>query len=173
MAFFSTPPLARDRVRRAFGFMERATVIQDEMTALTVPVPGERARGEVKVSFFGEIGFGRVGEPVATSDGVWCVASLRDLLATTLKVLLQRVEAKDYQDSAALRATGWDLADGLSAAGTLFGPSFPVAESLHALTYFEGGDLASLSRQERSVLVAAADAVEELPHVDLRARALM
>lgn len=93
-------------------------------------------------------------------------------MATKLKVMLQRVEARDYRDIAALLRARVDLAHGLGAARALFGPSFQPSESLKALTYFEGGNLATLDASERRVLVDAARAVSELPDVAIRSRCL-
>jgi uncharacterized protein YdbL (DUF1318 family) len=56
--------------------------------------------GSVKVSFFGGMTFGRVKDAVETIDGKLLVASLDDLMATKLKAVLDRAEAKDYQDIA-------------------------------------------------------------------------
>ena len=76
------------------------------------------------------------------------VASLLDLLAT--KVILQRIEAKDYQDIAAILRVGKLLQDGLAGAAALYSPSFQPSEAVKALTYFEGGDLAiNLSPEDR------------------------
>jgi hypothetical protein len=59
--------------------------LQDEKNALSVLVPsaGQDA-SYVKVSFFGTIEFGRVGQPNRTDDGVLLVASLDDLMATAI-----------------------------------------------------------------------------------------
>lgn len=73
----------------------------------------------VKLSFFALPDFGRIGEPEKTDDGVLVVASLADLLTTKLKVILERAEAKDYRDIAALLRAGADLAHGLAGARTL------------------------------------------------------
>jgi hypothetical protein len=61
-------------------------------------VLAKRAGTTVKVSFFGAINIGRVGEPETTEDGAVRVASLLDLGGTKVKTLVQRVEAKDYRD---------------------------------------------------------------------------
>ena len=101
----------------------------------------------------GDIGIGRIGKPELTQDGVVKVASLADLLATKLKVILQRIEAKDYQDIAAILRSGELLESGLAGASALYSRSFQPSEALKALTYFEGGDLAALpvgSRGERA-----------------------
>ena len=94
----------------------------------------------VKVSFFGGIDTGRVGDPERTDDGVLRVASLLDLFGTKLKVLLQRVAARDYLDLAAILQAGLPLKDGLGAAATLYGRQFPPTEAVKALSYFDEGD---------------------------------
>jgi hypothetical protein len=162
--FFSEKPLDREAINAAFPFMSASTVLQDAGNTLTVLVPyGDSQHSHVKVSFFGALGLGRVGEPGITQDRVLQIASLDDLMATKLKVLLQRAESKDYQDIAAMLKAGVSLAHGLAAAREMFGPSFQPSESLKALVYFADGDLSRLTREEKSVLVSAASAVRELP----------
>lgn len=79
-------------------------------------------------------------------------AQLDDLLGHKLKVLLQRVEAKDYRDIAAMLEAGQRLEDGLGAAVALF-PMLPPCEVVRALVYFQGGDLARLSAPDRRTLI--------------------
>ena len=159
--FFHNQRLDKDRIRSAFPFMERATVVQDAVDTLSVLAPAERSgkSGAVKVSFFGGLKFGRVGEPLLTRDGVLEVASLDDLMAHKLKVILLRPEKKDYKDIAAMIRAGCSIARGLAAARVLFSKAFQPAAALKALVYFEGGDLAALSRTDRNTLIAAASAV--------------
>jgi len=133
---------------------------------------GDPEQGQVKVSFFGTIAFGRVGEPDFTDDGVLRVASFDDLMATKLKVVLQRAEAKDYRDVAAMVDAGVSLSHGLAAARQLYSPSFQPSESLKALVYFNDGDLKTLTATEKSTLVDAVKAVRDLPHVPLRSTSL-
>ncbi len=95
-----------------------------------------------------------------------------DLMATKLKVLLQRVEAKDYQDIAALIKTGVSLEKGLAAARAMYGYNFQPSESLKALVYFQGGDLDSLLRPERETLIKAVKTVRKLPTVKIVAHRL-
>jgi hypothetical protein len=87
--------------------MAQAMVVQDERNALSVLVPDNQsdnsAHSHVKISFFGMIGIGRVGEPNRTEDGILQIASLDDPMATKVKVILQRAEAKDYRDAKHLR----------------------------------------------------------------------
>lgn len=164
--FFSERSLDREAIQAAFPFVARSTAVQDERDALSVLVPcGDSEHSHVKVSFFGMIGFGRVGQPDVTADGVLLVASLDDLMATKVKVVLQRAEAKDYSDIAAMVKAGVSLPRGLAAARTIFGPNFQPSESLKALVYFGDGDLQTLSKSEKDTLVKAVSAVRELPEV--------
>jgi hypothetical protein len=82
-----------------------------------------------------------------------------------LKVILQRVEAKDYVDVEALLSAGVSLAIGLAGARTLFGASFQPSECLKAFVYFEGGDLETLSDQTRAVLIDTVRTIGDLPSV--------
>ncbi len=107
-----------------------------------------------------------------TVDGVMQLASLDDLMATKLKVVLQRVEAKDYIDIAAMIAAGVKLSHGLAAAREMFAPAFQPAESIKSITYFEGGDLDTLSGEQKAILVNAANRVADLPEVEVRSRRL-
>lgn len=171
--FFSEKPLDRDAIHAAFPFIALSPVLQDQTNTFTVNVPyGDSEREHVKVSFFGTIGFGRVGEPEITEDGVLHVASLDDLMATKVKVVLQRAEAKDYRDIAAMVSAGVDLAKGLSAARALYGINFQPSESLKAMVYFEDGDLQTLTKGERTCLIQAVRAVRDLPHVAILAKQL-
>jgi hypothetical protein len=115
---------------------------------------------------------GRIGLPRWTDDGVLQIASPIDLFATKLKVLLQRVEAKDYQDIAAILEHGERLADGLAAARVLYGGTFQPTECLKALIYFKGGYLDSLSRTTRSQLIADVNEVRTLPRMRRASRSL-
>lgn len=106
---------------------------------------------------------GRIANPQITHDRVALVASEQDLLATKLKVLLQRAESKDYIDIAALTPQRDDLARGLSAAMALYGSTFQPAEALKALVFFEDGDLGSLSDSVREHLQTAVTRMGHLP----------
>jgi len=131
----------------------------------------ERGRG-IKVSFLGGISFGRAGSPERTDDGVILTASMADLLATRLEVMLRRAEAKDYRDVATILRSGASLAHGLAAAVASFGHAFQPSESLRALVFFRDGDLASLSALEKATLVNASKVVRELPEVRVLSRCL-
>ena len=141
--FFSSDALDLDGLFR-LPFVTRADVLQSEPDTLTVSTIPGNATNPVKVSFFGDIDTGRVGDPERTDDGVLRVASLLDLFGTKLKVLLQRVAARDYLDLAAILRAGAPLEDGLGAATALYGQQFPPTEAVKALAYFDEGDAANV-----------------------------
>ena len=164
--FFTDRPLDPAAIRRGFAFAESAKTLRQAKDTLVVLASG------VKLSFFGGMRFGRVADPHLTTDGVAEVASLEDLMAHKLKVILQRAEKKDYADIAAMLRAGVSLTRGFAAARLFFGGALQPAESLKALTYFKDGDLARLPVTDRRTLIAAAAAVGELPRIALRSKML-
>ena len=171
--FFTEKTLDKNKLQTVFPFIQRSTVLQDEPNAYTVLVPcGETAEQHVKVSFFGAIDFGRVGVPDITEDGALQVATLDDLMATKVKVILQRAEAKDYRDISAMVKAGVSLSKGLATARKMYGSTFQPSESLRALVYFEDGDLRTLTNDEKETLISAASAVRDLPHIEIASRVL-
>lgn len=162
--FFSKLPLDETILRRAVPFLARSQTLDQKKDTLTVLVPTvSNPNDTVKVSLFGGIGMGRVGEPDMTDDGVLSVASLEDLLALKLVVILNRAESKDYQDIAAILRAGLSLGLGLATARGMYGLAFQPAAALRALTYFGDGDLASLSRADKEQLIRAAGQIRDLP----------
>jgi Nucleotidyl transferase AbiEii toxin, Type IV TA system len=159
--FFRAEPLDKAGLRRATAIP--GDILQDEpdTLALSVPTPW----GPVKLSFFGGIGFGRVSDPLQTSDGALLVASIDDLMATKLKAILDRAEARDYSDIAAMLRHGASLDVGLGAFRAMFGGE--PATVLRAIGFFEDGDLASLVEADRELLVCARDCVRDIPVVTL------
>ena len=153
--FFSSEPLDFDRLF-ALPFVREADVLQRDLATLSVSTPKAGSSAPVKVSFFGELDIGRVGHPQQTDDGVLRVAAMLDLFATKLKVMLERVAARDYLDIAAILRSGTSLADGLGAAIALYGAEFPPVEAVKALVWFEVGDARNVDAATREVLRRAA-----------------
>lgn len=155
--FFGPEALDHRTLASRLPMLRSATTLQESVDTLTVLVDG------VKLSWFGGIKFGRVGEPDPTADGVLRAASIEDLAGTKIKALLQRVEAKDYRDVAALLDHGVPLATILGAAQTLFGPAFNPLIAQKALCFFQGGDLDTLepALRQRLVDVATRDVTVE------------
>ena len=152
--FFAHDPLDHRELESSVPIVKEGQTVQEGPNVRTILA--KRAGATVKVSFFGAITVGRVGEPEATEDGVVRVASLLDLGGTKVKTLLQRVEAKDYRDLAALLEHGLSLADILGAARALYENTFEPLEAQKALAYFEGGDLDTLDEDVRRLLTREA-----------------
>lgn len=168
--FFSDEPLDKQKLRTHIPPLKEATFIQDTPDTLTVLASSMET--QVKISFFGGLSFGRVSDPELTTDGVSEVASFNDLFGTKLKALLNRVEAKDYRDVIALLQAGHRLSDGLAVGRALFGKSCQPSKVLKALTYFEGGDLGSLTPEERRFLEMAVLKVHEIPQLQISSHRL-
>jgi hypothetical protein len=166
--FFRSASLDKNQISAEFAFVKGAAVLQD--TPDTLVLLAEMPAGLVKISFFGSIGFGRVNDPLLTRDGVLLVASLDDLMATKLKATLDRAEAKDYRDIAAMIAAGASLSAGLSAFKQMFNGE--PAQVLRAIGYFRDGDLSTLSQADQQLLRSARDGVDVLPDVLLKSRSL-
>ena len=171
--FFCDAPLDRGVLFATLPLLGAARVLQDRPDTLTFLVsPNGGSSDTVKISFSAQLTSDEWEYHSGTTDLVAQVASPEDLLGTKLKVILQRVEAKDYLDIAAILESGTSLALGLGAARALFGPAFQPSECLKALVYFEGGDLEILSRQVKDRLIASVRAVGDLPQVSLRGHRL-
>lgn len=162
--FFRSEALDKKQLEASFPFMRDAQTIQEDENALAVIVP--MASGPVKVSFFGNMNIGRINDPLQTTDSIFLVASIDDLLATKLKAILDRAEAKDYQDIAAMLFAGHSLEKALGAFKTIWNkdPALP----LKALGYFKDGDLPSLPKADQDLLRAARDRVKAIPDVALK-----
>ena len=149
--FFSAASLDSDTLRRACPFIADRPALREDAGSLVV-----RTAEGVLLSFFGGIDNGRVGEPDTAPENGLPVASALDLLATKLKTILQRAAAKDYADIAALLRSGLALERGLGAARALYGPGYPLMESVRALCWFGDGDLDTLAEDDRRLLADAA-----------------
>ena len=151
--FFSDRELDEDALRRTVLPLRDGAVLARRSNTLTVAAPV--GGGEVRLSFFGMIGFGRVGEP-DRMPGKFPIASPLDLLATKLKVLLQRVEPRDYLDVEVLLRGGLSLNQGVSAALALFPDQLNPLDVAKAVGWFEEGDLdAQLPAGVKDFLTAA------------------
>jgi hypothetical protein len=161
--FFKSEPLDKAKIESSFQFARNASTIQEEKNTLVLSVP--MPSGPVKVSFFGGIGLGRINEPLRTRDLVLLVASPEDLLATKLKAILDRAEAKDYRDISAMLSAGVSLEKGLG----VFAGNYrrDPALALKALGFFKDGDLPSLPKADQDLLRSARDRVSGVPEVRL------
>ncbi|CAJ3080122.1 nucleotidyl transferase AbiEii/AbiGii toxin family protein [Burkholderia pseudomallei] len=164
--FFSDLPLDKAALFEAMPFLatEDVEVLQDTentFVALVRPPAGrpllgtpaeEFGDGRVKVSFFGTLNIGRVGAPELTSDGTLLVAHPRDLVATKLKALFDRVELKDYADlHELLEKDGQSLRQGLADAAAMW-PGFLPDHCLLALGYHDSPELKELGEARSAAL---------------------
>ncbi len=150
--FFSDRELDEAQLRKSMPILESAETTQRAPNTWSMNVRPDPNGRAVKLSFFGGLNFGRVGKPLPTDGQELTMASLDDLLGHKLKVLFDRVEAKDYIDIAAMLRTGQKLENGLGAALALF-KDFPAGDAVRAMTYFEGGDLGRLEQSDKNTLV--------------------
>ncbi len=159
--FFRSAPLNKSDIEAAFAFMRDATILQEAVNTLVVSAA--MPTGPVKVSFFGGMNMGRINAPPLTTDSTLLIASIEDLLATKLKAILDRAEAKDYRDISAILATGASLERGLGGFAKMYArdPGLP----LRAIGFFKDGDLPSLAKDDQELLRAARDRVAEIPDV--------
>ena len=90
-------------------------------------------------------------------------------MATKLKTILDRAEAKDYRDiDAILRDGRIDLATALAAGNAIYGPQFNPQITLKALSYFEDGNRRGLPQDVKDRLAQAAREIDldRLPAID-------
>jgi hypothetical protein len=159
--FFNGEQLDKKALEEAFGFLRNARIIQeDENTLVATP---EMRSGPVKLSFFGGVTIGRINEPLWTRDRTLLVASREDLLATKLKAILDRAEAKDYRDIAGLLNAGVSLERALGGFTRMYGRDPGLA--LRAMGFFKDGDLRSIPASEQDILRNARDNVRKIPDV--------
>lgn len=161
--FFTDRKLDKKELQKKLPFLSRAQVLQESPDTYVVSVIPRGAMNPVKLSFFAQIGFGRFDEPELTDDGVLRVAPLADLMATKIKVILDRTEQKDYDDLAALIQAGCYLATAISIAKEMFADLSPQI-AIQALAYHK--DLPKLSEKSRRTLITAATSVRHLPKVE-------
>jgi hypothetical protein len=152
--FFTDRPLNEAELGSLMPALSEATVLLKAANTLVVSLSARE--GPVKVSFFGALQFGRVGTPQKPRNRP-AVASPIDLLATKLKTLHDRVEAKDYLDiEVLLRQGGLSLDEGIAAAQALFGRSLNPLDTAKALGWFKDGNLEQvLPETTRSFLTQA------------------
>jgi hypothetical protein len=150
--FFANQAFNPANLLASLSVLKGALVYDSKPNTLTVEV--DRG-GPVKISFFGGMSLGRVQNPERTDDGVMVVASLLDVAAAKMKVILERIQKRDYLDIWALLGTGLKLADMLAAAQALHDQFNPMI-SLRAVGYLKDGDLPSLPEDVKTTLMKAA-----------------
>jgi hypothetical protein len=161
--FFTSESFVPDKLLNEIPLLSGAKILQNVSQTLTVALNRE---GRIKLSFFGGLNFGRVGQPEETEDGVIWVASLLDLAGMKAAVVTQRAESKDYVDILALLEHGITLAQAMGAARSIYGQQYNPLITLKSLAYFEDGDLHRLTAEQKTRLAnAASQQPLELPEI--------
>ena len=163
--FFTSEPVNPDELMRSLPFLRGGKPVQVAANTLDVEV----TRGAViKIQFLGGLSYRRVRDPLETDDKVARVASPLDLLATKLRTIWLRSQAKDFLDIDELLRRGVRLKDGLGAAYAVFHGEFNSHISLRGLGYFNDGDLPSLPQPVKERLVKEVNSVigEALPEFE-------
>jgi hypothetical protein len=164
--FFTNQPVSANILSRSLAFLDGAELIQSEPNTATFTV--DRG-GPIKVSFFGGLTIGCVGRPDRCEDNHIYIASLLDLAAQKMKVILVRAEPKDYYDIYTLLKDGVTLPEALGATKALY-PEFNAVLSLKALAYYGEPTLATLPTGVREYLTeesAKVESVKVIPTIAL------
>jgi hypothetical protein len=167
--FFTDRTIDKPALYKALPALRRGEVLQEGPDTLVVSVQANAMKTPVKLSFFAQVKFGRFGDPELTDDKVLRVASMKDLMATKVKVLFDRIEQRDYDDLAAMISAGADIATGIAIARQMF-PELNPRIALQALTYHK--DVPGLSMKARRILIKAATSVRDLPEVQRASHSL-
>ena len=167
--FFTDRKLDKNALLKRLAFLNGAQVLQEGPDTYVASVKPRGATNPVKLSFFAEIGFGRFGEPELTDDRVLRVAALEDLMATKIKVILDRTEQRDYEDLAALIQAGCPVATAIAIAAEMF-PNLSPQVALQALAFHK--DIPKLSEKAKRTLIRAATSVRHLPKVERASHSL-
>jgi Nucleotidyl transferase AbiEii toxin, Type IV TA system len=164
--FFAQTSFEPDALLKKIPYLKGAVIRQSSPNTLTTTVS---RGGPVQVSFFGDLNLGQVEAPDVIKDPDLAIASLIDLAGTKAKVIIQRVEPRDYIDiDALMNKGGIPLANMLAAASVIFGPQVNPLDALKAIAYHEDPALADLSDQVKRDLAKAVQDVdpENLPKLN-------
>jgi hypothetical protein len=174
--FFSSQAFDPNRLHADLGFLHAARITQSSENTLSCVVPF--AKGQARISFFGDLPLTRVEDSFLADDNRIRVASLLDVGGMKLAVIQKRGEAKDYLDTAALLEAGQPLERLLSAGQAIYGKQFSPAMAVRALGFFDDlkGDqlspvakrtiqkaIASLSMDSLPALVSRGIIADERP----------
>jgi hypothetical protein len=172
--FFTGLPVTPETVHQRLPWLaehfESSLQLEANTFVFTTRAPNCESSSTVKLSFFGDLDLPVIQEPDIAPNDV-SVASTKDLLATKLKVINQRIEAKDYLDIAEIlwrtEPSGSTLEEGLANMAAIF-PAAAPSETLKALCWFHGGDLDTLESQTKQFLERTVKDVGPLPPASIR-----
>ena len=149
--FFSNKQFNNDQLYNSIDFLKGGQVIQSERNTLTVLALSNH--GNVKVSFFGNLGLSQIEYPEIMDNRIK-MASMIDLFGMKCATVPQRVEAKDYIDiDTILSNTNLKLVDGMGAAQSIYGKRYNSVFTLKALSFFENEELQNLTKDLKIRLI--------------------
>jgi hypothetical protein len=156
--FFTDQGVEFNDLLVSMPFLKRATMLDRRPNTFTLSLP--MPSGDIKLSFFGDLSFGRVGAPDQIQGKV-SLASPLDLLATKLKTIHDRIVPRDYVDIEALLKSGLSLDQGIAGARALYGQLLNPLDTAKTVSWFKDGDLErKLSRATRDFLADASAAFD-------------
>lgn len=156
--FFARCCIDPESLLQQVPYLKGAKVLQLAPNTLICLV--ERG-GPVHLSFFGLPHFGQAQPPETEVSNRLQIASLLDIAATKASTIQKRAFARDYLDlDLILCRADYSLTRVLLAARILYGPHYNPHVTLKALSYFEDGDLATLSGEVRARLHLAVALVD-------------
>ncbi len=156
--FFGTRKFQPQQLFEKISFLNGADITQQAPSTLSCLVERD---GTVQVSFFGVPAIKPIKEPSIARDNGLKIASLIDLAGMKAFVVQQRAEAKDYIDlDAMIERKFIDLPTALSAAKKIYPQVFNPELTLKALSYFQDGDLHTISEKIKSRLAIAVQSVD-------------
>jgi len=158
--FFSDRSFTPVELQAEIPLLSSIGLAQAEPNTVTAWVEG------VKLSFFGGLRFPVLGSPDHVIVNDIAIASLLDLAGTKVLALLNRVEARDYEDLGALLDAGVLLPEIVAAAQAINGAAPQTV--LMTLSYFDEGPARTLSEPLKNKLRQAAGAVRRLPTLPIR-----
>jgi len=150
--FFGSQPFDPLTLKQKFPLLAAAKILQASENTLTTNVP--TPHGDVQISIFGNLAFGRIGTPDHIHENDLRIASDLDIAVQKLKVIQGRAHEKDYLDLDTLFQTGTSLAQALASAEILY-PGFPETWAIKALTYFK--DVKDLPEDVKKRLINVAN----------------
>ena len=134
--FFSQRAFQAVELLRSIPYLKDQAVVQESENTLSCNLSTEQ--GTVSISFFGGLTLGQLQPPGQAEGNGILVASLIDIFGMKCAAIPQRNEVKDYLDIHALiTRAGISLAEGITAAGAIYGRQYSPVLTLQALSYFD------------------------------------
>jgi hypothetical protein len=154
--FFSSSPFNPDTLSASLPFV--AKILESGKNTLVV-----KTKNGTRISYFGGLPLAQVKTP--SVHGCVPIASPEDILATKLKVILERDEPRDYIDIYQLVKSGLTIELGLAACKAVYGKDFNLHLPIKALTYYDTPELQPLPEEIKKFLTEKAIHLGPIPEI--------